>query len=353
MVTVVLLKKSGKWVEADLQMFENEPHFQQLLADDPQLVPGCAGAAVVREFPVAGVGRVDLVAVDDAGTITLIECKLHKNSEIRRSVVGQILAYASGLAGTTFEEFDRIFRSLEGAGILDAVAAQGAPDVDEEALRSKLERALSEGNFRMVVAVDAITDELRTIIVYLNDHLSPEVSIMALELGYLKQGDVELLVPSTYGAEASEAKAAKQSARWSEEEVRNAVHGCEEPQRVFLEQMLKHAGQRKAIIKGGVGSAPSAGVYYQLPEGRLSLWSLYVRESGPAIRLNLGWVSKKAPDTAETMVQHVKSHDWFVNAAGQDETAWLDKNPEIPVSLLLAEPGGDTALLAALDAATT
>ena len=95
-------------MEADLRMYLDEAELQALLANDPQFIPGCDGAVVAREVTVPGVGAIDLVAVTDDGTITLVECKLAKNPEIRRAVVGQIMAYASGLAGLTFDRFDAV-----------------------------------------------------------------------------------------------------------------------------------------------------------------------------------------------------------------------------------------------------
>ena len=74
---------------------------------------------------------------------------------------------------------------------------------------------------RLVVAVDQITDELRSIIEYMNTHMSDPVSVMALEVGYFKQDAVELLVPKTYGAEMAEAKAKTGAGanRWSSQAV--------------------------------------------------------------------------------------------------------------------------------------
>lgn len=47
----------------------------------------------MREFNIPGIGLVDLVCVDDQDTLTIIECKLAANPQIRREVVGQIIAY--------------------------------------------------------------------------------------------------------------------------------------------------------------------------------------------------------------------------------------------------------------------
>ena len=339
---MVLIRKEGQWVEADLKMFVSESELQALLARDPHLVPGCAGAAVVRELTVPGVGSVDLVAVDDSGTITLIECKLEKNPESRRSWSARSWPTPAGWQGCHSTSSTILFRARAGAGVLDAITAQGGPDFDRDALREVFERALADGNFRLVVAVDSITDELRKIIIYLNAHLTDPASVMALELGYLKQGEVEVLVPQTYGAEVSAAKEAKRPGirRWSEQEVRDAVASAEDPQRGLAEQLLAHADQHQATIKGGTGAAPSAGFYYLLAGQRRSV-VVAVRATHGMRRLGESGLGEQGlPRAADAMIEHLKTHDWFVSKAGSDPSTWTNKYPEIPLSAVLEQADG-------------
>ncbi len=58
------------------------------------------------ELPSAGVA--DLIAVSEDGYITVVEVKLNKNAEARRTVVGQVLSYAAYLRGLTIQEFERV-----------------------------------------------------------------------------------------------------------------------------------------------------------------------------------------------------------------------------------------------------
>ena len=48
-------------------------------------------------MPISGTGKADVVIVDASGDITVVECKLAANPEIRRRVVGQLLAYSSAI----------------------------------------------------------------------------------------------------------------------------------------------------------------------------------------------------------------------------------------------------------------
>lgn len=351
---MVLVRRGGEWAPADLKMYSDEDELQSLLERDPGLIPGCAGAAVVREMAVPGIGAVDLVAVSGSGEVTLVECKLAKNAEIRRAVVGQILAYASGLAGMPFDEFDGLFRARGGQGLLDAVTAESGPDLDRGMLRSAISDAVSSGRFRLVVAVDAITDELRAIVEYLNEHLSASVTICALELGYFKEGTVELLVPATYGAELAAAKEppSRSKRRWDSATVLQAADQIPDAsERAFVQRMLRHASEHDAQVRGGTGEAPSAGFHYKVADDRRSVWSLWLRDSGPVVALNLGSVRTSSDTAARGMLQEIERAECFQPKLGDDPQMWLSKFPAVPVAHILAEAGVDAAVLRALAAA--
>ncbi len=73
-------------------------------------------------------------------------------------------------------------------------------DPDERAeLGRRLEGTLATGAFRLVVAVDQLTDELRASVTYLAAHL--DVDIVAMELAYASHDGIEVLVPRSFGTE--------------------------------------------------------------------------------------------------------------------------------------------------------
>ena len=177
-----------------------------LLEETPDLLPGqdTGLVTVVRQLYVPLTGPVDLFAVSIDGDLTVVECKLKANSEIRRWVVGQVLAYAAGLWRLPFEELDAAFIARAGEPVsakIGALAREAGGDFDEEPFRRTVSATLAAGRFRLVIAVDAITDELKRIVEYLDDHTVADVEVLALELGYAADGDVELLIPAVYGAD--------------------------------------------------------------------------------------------------------------------------------------------------------
>jgi hypothetical protein len=351
-VTVVLIRSDGGWTPAVLTSFESESALQALLHQDPSLIPGCAGAAVVRELGIPGVGSVDLVCVDDEGIVTIVECKLKANPQIRREIVGQIIAYASGLAGTSYEQFDTAFANRAGAPLLDYVSTTTGAEIDPATFRAAVTERLSTGAFRLVVAVDQITVELRQSVEYLNHHLSDSVLVMALEMGYLNHNGVELLVPQTYGAELGSLKdrgTAAGTRRWSAEEIAEIVAGLEEQdQRSTLERLLKHAADHGAKIKGGSGGNPSAGYYYLVAGTRRSMWSLYLKPQGPAIAINFGSVANSSPALAKAMADKLRTARVFAERLAQHDTV-IGKYPEFSIASITQDESAGTALYEAFD----
>jgi RecB family endonuclease NucS len=56
-----------------------------------------APAVIVREVSMPDGGRIDVLAIDADGEISICECKRASNPGSRREVVGQVLEYAGWL----------------------------------------------------------------------------------------------------------------------------------------------------------------------------------------------------------------------------------------------------------------
>jgi len=305
----VMELKDGRWQVKSLAAFDNERHLQDILLDDPGLVPGCAGAAGVDELWIPGVGAIDVVLVDDAGVITLVECKLKANPEIRRAVIGQVFAYASGLSGTALSDFESRWagRSSVRAGtsrtlVADVEGAAGST-LDVEVFEEALTQNLGQGRFRLVVAVDEITAELKAIIEYLSQHLKDSVSVLALEVGRIPAGKEAFLVVETYGAELAIAKAqaaTNGARRWTIADVKEALKALPNVgERAVVEHLFDMANSRSARVNGGTGRSPSAGVYFPFGGKSPSLWSVYVRDTGAELAFNIGSIANVAREAGD------------------------------------------------------
>src|SRR4051794_37006451 len=108
---MVLLRRDGaKWLEPELLAYADERELQTLVQESPSLLPGVSDLAIVEEFWIPGVGSADLVGIGAAAEVVVVECKLRANPQIRREVIGQVLAYAGGLWKMSYDLFAANFK---------------------------------------------------------------------------------------------------------------------------------------------------------------------------------------------------------------------------------------------------
>lgn len=260
---MLLMRKQGdlSWHAPQVTAYTNEEALEALIAQSLHLLPGLADAemVVVRQLTLP-VGYVDMVGIDSNGDIIIVECKLKKNPEIRREIVGQVLAYASALWRLSYEEFDYAFAAKSGMSLTQRVSELIKQDWDEEAFRIAVATNLAQGRFRLVIVVDQITPELKNIVLYLNQHTNADLQILALELGYIADEGVEMLIPAVYGAESALSKQAKPAGQVLDAEgVLSALEqlctpaGARAARRIYA--FIK---QRGATFKPSMGKLPAA-----------------------------------------------------------------------------------------------
>jgi len=199
---VMLVRSVGESRQAPQQVgYLGEAEMQRMLADQPSLVPGVsAQAAAAQEFQ-SGVGPSEVVVVDVDGSVTVVECKLASNVEVRRKIVGQVLDYVARLWRMPIADFEARWRACSGGvGVLASLDEQAVAD---------LTTTLEQGFFRLVLAVESINEDLRTIVEFLNAHTTEQVTVLALELRRASHGGFDILTPRTFGGELARAKQEK------------------------------------------------------------------------------------------------------------------------------------------------
>ncbi|MBA3364180.1 MAG: hypothetical protein H0U03_00100 [Actinobacteria bacterium] len=134
----VLVRSSGRSELVPESVLPLEADLHDALARNPELLPttdlGLGRVAVVgRESGLAS-GYADLILVDDAGQLCLVEVKKEGNPDTRQ-VIAQLIDYAAALWGKSVEEFEKTVvepflqaESEAGAGSLDdLIVGQLAP----------------------------------------------------------------------------------------------------------------------------------------------------------------------------------------------------------------------------------
>jgi hypothetical protein len=181
--------------------FPNEAALHRLVEQAPQLLPlaGTPRLTVLGKEVPLGNGYADLLAVESTGRLAVIEIKLAENSEARRAVIAQVLAYAAFLRG---EDLDSIHRKIGQqlgarghATIADAVESEQQDEpFDATAFNEGLARSLFEGRFRLVLVLDEVPDELVRLVGYLA-YISEKVLIDLVTVSSYEIGGSQILVP--------------------------------------------------------------------------------------------------------------------------------------------------------------
>ena len=176
-----------------------------------------------REFPTDS-GPIDALGIDKDGEIYLIETKLYKNPD-KRLVVAQVMDYGASLwrSGLEFSQFVSMVEESTSKNFKINLNQKLTEffELEEEDIKPLLENIetnLNEGKFKFVVLMDKLHDQLKDLIVYINEN--SKFDIFAVELEYYKHDTFEILIPKLFGAEVKkdiEVASARQIKLWGEE----------------------------------------------------------------------------------------------------------------------------------------
>lgn len=252
----------GPWREPHGSGYADEAALQQILLEHPDLVPGIKNSAIaVAEFQ-SGVGPADIVILDEDGSITVVECKLASNRQMRREVLGQVLDYASRLWRMPIETFESAWIRA------DKQAASPFAQLDDAdgRIRSTVQANLDKGRFDLVLAVDSINEDLRRMVEYLNTVTEASTAVVLVEFVRLYDGDLEILMPQEFGREiAEQAKPLERRREWTVEEF---VDWCREHDPEAVDRVLHFVEALRANgfeVLGGRASTPSLNCLLRIP----------------------------------------------------------------------------------------
>jgi hypothetical protein len=352
---MVLIRRPGEqaWRSPKSSTYPNEEALEVLLATSPELLPAVSASSLVVARQVqTGVGPVDLLGIGVDGSIVVVECKLHANPEIRRAVVGQLFAYASAIWQTPPASFEQAVSARLGRPLLEVVQAlAGGDSWDELAFRANLERNLRDGRFRLVVAVDTITDELKRTIEYLNDHTIAEVEVTALEIAYLADDGIEIVVPRTFGTEFVHARSAGRGPV-GEAELFGALERSCTPEGVsavrrLYEWVEPHGGS----FAWGYGIAyPSTNAWFVVESHSLCVWSCYARSTTATWDVNFEYLARNGVTTARMadFAAALRTIPGVEARLAGLEAANYRRRPSFPIDAILVKTGAVERILEAI-----
>ena len=177
-----------------------KPGSKRLIMSHPSLLPideiepAFGGLVpVCMELPVPS-GYLDNLLVTPSGNIALIECKLWRNPEARREVVGQIIDYANDMSKWTYQDLEEAIKRTKShdaehptkACSLYERVTDSAPgqknELDELSFVDAVSRNLKRGRFLLLIAGDGIREGVESLTHFLQQHAGLHFTLGLVEL---------------------------------------------------------------------------------------------------------------------------------------------------------------------------
>ncbi|KQT56126.1 hypothetical protein ASG52_24300 [Methylobacterium sp. Leaf456] len=161
---------------ASAEAFGREHQLQRLAYEHPEIIPieeidpgAGAVAPLCRELTLRGqTGPVflDMLGVTRRGRLVLVECKLWRNPQARREVIGQVLEYAGLMRRLSYGDLSALVATRIGrqaSNLLWELARDRLSLTDEAAFVDAVSESLSAGAFDLVVLGDGIRSEIEAV----------------------------------------------------------------------------------------------------------------------------------------------------------------------------------------------
>lgn len=348
---IFVIQDDDQFVELAEQGYASEDLLQRWLAEHPNLLAGNQidsanprrWLLVSREIGMSSdetdVGRVDHLFLDQDGVPTLVEVKRSSDTRIRREVVGQMLDYAANaVVHWPVERLRARYETrCEAMGLVPEEELQAliGLEADPDQFWKQVQDNLQVGRIRLIFVADVIPIELRRIVEFLNQQMSP-AEVLAVEIRqYVGQG-LRSLVPHVVGqtVEAQQKKSGSTTPkrRWDE-----ASYFAELQQKFSLAEvdvarrLLNWARPKVTEIWWGKGTTIGSFVPNLSHKGTdHQLFAVYTTG---VVEIYFQWYQYKAPfDSEEERLELLKRLN-AIPGVSIPESA-IARRPSIPFSTL-------------------
>ncbi len=255
------------------ERFSTEDELQALIAEHPELLDGeqirpgdpRRWLLITREKGIADSSEsaarwsVDHLIVDQDAVPTLVEVKRGSNSEIRRTVVGQMLDYAANAPQTwTADELRHTFEETASEDGIDPderlrELLETDDEMDASQFWEKVATNLTARKMRLLFVADEIPDELEQIVRFLNAQM-PNVEVLAVEIKQFKGQSSQTLVPRVVGRVANITASRSSGTRQNLTRDTFLSEFAEDRSRLAAERLLDVAEISGAILRRGTTS---------------------------------------------------------------------------------------------------
>src|SRR4030042_1759060 len=209
-MSIIISKKGQTAQRLDKSDFEKEDYLQNYIHENPESIPvdeieeDKKLLVVAREFPTES-GPIDALAIDKDGDVYIVETKLYKNAT-KREVVAQALDYGASLWKhlNDFAEFIKLIDSEIQAKFHLTLEEKikesfGIEQDNIQLMLDRMSSNLKEGNIKFVILMDSMDEQLKDLIIYVNQNR--QFDIYAVQLEYYKFQEYEIMIPKIFGVE--------------------------------------------------------------------------------------------------------------------------------------------------------
>lgn len=308
MIRADLRGTAGQYDEAWLQdLLHRMPSVIPIEQIEPgfgRLIPLC------RELPLTiGGGRsgaLDNIYVTPGGGLVLIEAKLWRNPEARRSVVAQAMEYAAAVFRLTYEELQtavlraRSSETQKKASLFE-IASSVEGSIDESEFVDAISRNLRRGRAIVAIVGDGIREDIAPLAELLQSHAGHRFTFALIELAVYQtpHSDVRVIIPSVLAqtaliergvvyiddSQSPQRVLVREPATSTSGPVRDRAIGIGEDE--FYEILDQRTLGSSALVKSLLSKAEEIGVYADRQSG------LNLKHASPAGHpLNLGTIDK-------------------------------------------------------------
>jgi hypothetical protein len=165
----------------------NEGWLQSLLFENPTILPFSD-----LEPAFDGAGPVDLMYMNSKGYITLVETKLWRNPEARRSVIAQVIDYAKDIAEWSYDLLIEAIRKSNlyknnGDPLIDLFSETEGDDFNQIVFIDRVTRNLQKGRFLLLIVGDGIQEGVEKMANFLQQTPYLGYSLALVELAVYRE----------------------------------------------------------------------------------------------------------------------------------------------------------------------
>jgi hypothetical protein len=175
----------------------DEGWLQKLIFQHPALIPFheiepvfSDSLPVVRELPTPA-GPLDILYINPKGFLSLVETKLWRNPEARRSVVAQIIDYAKEMARWTYDD---LVKAIRQAGLkssqdplVEMMKQIAGEDFEEQRFIDQVSKNLRLGRSLLLIVGDGIQEGVEQMASFLQQAPQLGYQLALLEIGIYRE----------------------------------------------------------------------------------------------------------------------------------------------------------------------